>query len=130
MGSCWFRSFRVGTKTQLSQVLLARNESATCLTPSVKRVGFARYHAAQHEPGRTTMAELPPREEREQILDALAGWFQSQDISPSCAAFIMSTLIGRIISEIFGRDSDNWQMGIKILISEMTHEHNEQDFDY
>lgn len=76
------------------------------------------------------MAELPPREEREQILDALAGWFQSQDISPSCAAFIMSTLIGRIISEIFGRDSDNWQMGIKILISEMTHEHNEQDFDY
>lgn len=62
---------------------------------------------------------LPPRKEREQIMDALARWFISQDIGPDTAAFVMSTMVGRMLCEIFS-NPDQREMQLKLLISEMS----------
>ena len=70
---------------------------------------------------------LPPRKEQQQIMLALMRWFESQSISTDTAAFVMSTLVGRLTAEIFADDRNVRKIGLKVLIAEMTQALDDDD---
>ena len=59
------------------------------------------------------------RTERNHAISALRAWFASQDISPTNAAFLMATLIGRIVAADI-KTPKSRVVGLGLLLQEMT----------
>ena len=64
------------------------------------------------------MTDLDDQYEREAVAQALTRWWQSQDIDPDDAAFVMSTMVGAICGMMADDVADMRSM-LKILHKEM-----------